>query len=132
MASPDAGLVAAINANATIISLVAGRVYHGERPQSSALPAVLWIRTGVQREILLDGPSSMATAYYEVEVMAVTSAVCRSLADAVRSALHGVTGNLGGDTVRLVTVTNEVDLSDIDGDVKVRHIIQDVEIIFTE
>jgi len=132
MSSPDAGLVAAILANATVISLVGTRVYHGERPQTSILPAIAWKRSGVQREMLLDGPSGMATAYYELEVIAETSAQSRTIADAVRSAVHGVTGNLGGATVRLAMVTTELDVSDVDGDLKVRHVLMDIEIIFPE
>lgn len=132
MPAPDVGLVAAIKANATVASVAGTRVYHGERPQSSALPAVVWSNTGVTREMLLDGPSGMATAFYEVEAMAVSSADVRSLASGIRAAVHGVTGNLGGATVRLAMCTNEVDFSDTDGDMKVRHVILDIEILFPE
>ncbi len=128
----DAGLVAAIKANATVTSLAGARVYHYERPQKSALPCVVWANTGIQREMLLDGPSGMARAFYEVEVMAEGTADAKSLAGGVKSAVHGVTGNLGGATVRLAMCTNELDLSDADGDMKVRHVIIDIEILFPE
>jgi len=132
MAAPDQGLVAAIKAIGAVASAVGDRVYHNERPQESPLPAITWGRSGIQREMLLDGPSGISTAFYEVDVVSASTAEVRALAEAVKDALHGVTGNFGGDTVRLVAVTNEVDFSDIEGDLKVRHVLIDVEIIFPE
>lgn len=132
MASPDEALVTAVKAVSPVASLVGSRVYHEERPQKTALPAITWVRTGIAREMLLDGPSGIATAFYELDVLSATTAEARTLADAIGVALNGVTGNFGGATVRLVSVTNETDFSDIDGDLKIRHVLIDVEIIFPE
>lgn len=139
MTTIDEGLVAALRAASAVQALIANtgspvtyRLTHGERPQKQALPAATWNRNGTDQELLLDGPSSLVRGAYTVEVFAATSAACRSLAAAVRAALSGVTGNLGGARVHAVWCTNESDLGEVEGDTTVRQIALDFDILYPD
>ena len=139
MTTIDEGLVAALRAASAVQALIATtdsparyRLYHGERPQKEPLPAATWTRNGTDQELLLDGPSPMVRGAYTVEVFAADSATCRTLAEAVRAALSGVTGNLAGARVHAVWCTNQSDLGEVEGDLKVRQIALDFDILYPD
>lgn len=125
-------IVAALRADATVGPLVLNatspatwRIFHNERPQDSVLPALSYQRVNQDRELALDGPAELAQVFVVVDVYAASSSAAKQLADAVRSALDGVTGNLGGGSVQHVWLTDETDISEVEGDLKVRRISLD-------
>ena len=116
------GLVAHLKANAGVAALVVDRVYHEGMPQNVVYPAVAYAKTSVERFQTLAGPSSLVKARVGVDVWAKTSASAIAVAEAVKLALDGVTGSLGGTSIQSCTYDSEADLSEFDGDRTDRHL----------
>jgi len=126
------GLVAHLKANAGVAALVVDRVYHEGMPQNVVYPAVAYAKTSVERFQTLAGPSSLVKARVNVDVWAKTSAEAIALADAVKDALDGVTGSLGGLSIQSCSYVSEADLSEFEGDRSDRHLTIEFEIWLNE
>lgn len=131
-----ANVVAALRAAAGVAALVSEgtspetfRIYHEDRPQESRLPAVVYTITSRPDELCLDGPAGLQRVAVSIEAIADGTTGARALAAAIRGALGGVTGNFGGATVQAVWCTDETDLSEVEGEEKVRRVLMDFEIL---
>lgn len=112
----EEGLVAHLKADATIVGLVGERIYHEKLPQKPIYPAIAYARTSTERTMTLAGPTSLTQVRLALDVWASTSAEMKSVAGAVRAAVSGVTGNLGGTSIQHCTYESEADLSEFEGD----------------
>lgn len=123
----EQGLVAALRADSQVGPLVSNatspltyRIYREHLPQQPTYPAIVFARVTTFGDTILDGPSSLQEVLISLDVMALSDASRMSVASAVKAALNGVRGSLGGASVQLVHVTNEQDGSLIDGDQRIR------------
>lgn len=114
--SLEEGLVAHLKADSAVAALVGTRIYHEKLPQKPTYPALAYARTSTERQMTLSGPSSLTQVRIALDAWTHSSAEMKSLAAAVRSAVSGVTGNLGGVSIQHCTYESEADLSEFEGD----------------
>lgn len=79
-----------------VAALVVGRIYPLRLPQLGTLPALTYQRISTVRARSQTGPSGLATVVFQIDCWAHTFDECRVLAAAVRQALDGFRGQLGG------------------------------------
>ncbi|NNF65985.1 MAG: DUF3168 domain-containing protein [Gammaproteobacteria bacterium] len=127
--SAETGIYTHLSTDGNIIALVGTRIYPEWMPQESDMPAIVFSLTSAPREPNFDGPSAYVDRRYQLDCYASTYSAAKSLADAVRVSLDGVTGTLGGENVQLVSLEDERDLSDIEGDTAYRRVSMDFLIV---
>ena len=99
-------------ADATVAGLIGTRLYPYLVPQDAELPAIAYQRISGPREYSHDGPSGQARALIQLTIEAATYAAAKSTAAAVRSALsgfRGILGGAGGTAVGGIFIENEID-----------------------
>lgn len=123
----EEGLVAALRADAQVGALVANatspvtyRIYREHLPQQPTYPAIVFARVTTIGNTILEGPSSLQEVLISLDVLALSDASRMAVASAVKAAINGVRGNLGGASVQLVHVTDEQDGLLVDGDQRIR------------
>lgn len=97
----------------------AGRIYP-RLPQGVTLPAIRYQRIFTTRIQALDANVGVTEAGVQIDCIAVSYSAAKTLADEVRSALHGYSGAWSTLTAQNVMLDSENDLEYIDGD-DVRH-----------
>lgn len=124
MASIDQALRAYLAAQASITALVQAstsapvRVYCGDVPQSAALPAVSISVVSAQHAHTLQGIGGYCTSRLQVNSWADTHAESKTLSEAIRYLLAGITQTTMSDKVVTgASLSNELDLIDppVDG-----------------
>lgn len=105
----EGGLRAHLEADASVGAL-AGSLWSGRIPEGAAHPAVLIRRISTVRELAQDGPAGWADVRTQVDVYADGYAEAHNLATAIRRAVGGYSGGLGGADVRGLMVAAERDL----------------------
>jgi hypothetical protein len=83
-----------------------------EAPEGAALPYVVYGRTSTTREQIMAGPTPVAvrpSAQFQVLVYAPTYFGAKTLAEAVRLALHNFNGTAHGVTIRECLIQEEAD-----------------------
>lgn len=80
-------LRARLTAAASVIALVAQRIYWVDRPQASSLPAITLQTIDDGRPRHFDGFQDTRSSVVQIDVWATTYAQCRTLAEAVIAAL---------------------------------------------
>lgn len=80
-------------------------------PESAALPYCIYGRTGTDRAVaMFNGPLSVHPAgTFQVEIYAATYSQAKTLADAIRQAMHNFTGTAAGVTIREALLLEERD-----------------------
>jgi len=115
----EEGLQAFLAANAGLVALISGRVYHRALPQGVVLPALTWQRISTPRLAAHDTSGSTGTAHprFQFDAWATTYASAKAITDALRAALNGYKGTMGAlnpVTVQGALVDNERENSDPD------------------
>jgi len=96
--------------NAGVFALVGNRIYPIEAPQEAALPYLVYQRISGLRVRSHSGPSGLAHPRFQITGAAVTYPALRSVMNAVRVALDGFRGTMGGGVgVGAALVENEMD-----------------------
>ena len=97
MMTIEEGLAAFLKANTGIAALVGDRVYLNKLPQTVTPPALTFRRVDGPRVNTHDVSGSAGTAHprFQFDAWGVTSASCKAVTDAVRSALQGYHGAMG-------------------------------------
>ena len=88
-------LVAILNADPTLATALAGRIYPVVIRQETALPALTYARLSGERTYVLAGAGHWTTAQFALTVWATEYAQARALAEAVRQALDAYTAAAG-------------------------------------
>jgi hypothetical protein len=101
------------------VAIAGGRIYP-RLPQNVTFPAVRYARITTSRNQSLTGAVGVTEASLQVDCMADTYAEAKTLADSVRTLLHGYRGAWGTLKAHLVHLETENDFSEQDGD-KVTH-----------
>ena len=96
-------------------TLAASRVYP-RLPQEVKFPAIRYQRISTSRQHSLDATVGVTDATVQVDCMATSYSQAKTLADSVRTILHGYSGVWGTLQVRHLTLETENDFSEQDGD----------------
>lgn len=118
MASIDQAVRTYLAAQASVSALVSTRVYCGDVPQTATLPAISISIVSAQHAHTLKGVGGYCLSRLQVNSWAATHVASKTLAEAVRNVLQGLTQTtMGTVTVNEVELTNELDLIDpaVDG-----------------
>lgn len=114
--SLETGLVNHLKADPALAALVGSRVYHETLPQNPTYPALAYARTSSQRSMTLSGPIALTQVRLAIDVWARSSSEMLAVSAALKGALDGVTGDLGGQNIQHAYYESEADLSEFDGD----------------
>ena len=79
-----------------VTTICSTRIYPNVIPQDAAMPAVAYQRISTVRDMAHDGPTGMAHARFQFTCSAALYSTARSLANAIRVALDGFSGTMGG------------------------------------
>lgn len=107
--SPERVLLNALVSSTAVTSVVGTRIYPLLAPASSALPFVVWRRTGIERSQTLGLPVGVPRVSVDYTVIATTYNQAREAADAMRRTLDGYGGSVENTVVEQVSLENEVD-----------------------
>lgn len=92
------------------------RIHNEAIPAGSAYPALEFDRLSTDPLITLSGATTWRTVRFEINVYAASSAATATVAHAVRLALDGVTGTLGGIRIDYAHVEQFAQESTFDGE----------------
>ena len=96
--------------NAGVSALVGNRIYPIEAPQEAALPYLVYQRISGPRVRSHSGPSGLAHPRFQITGAAEAYPALRNVLNAVRVALDGFRGTMGGGvSVGAALVENELD-----------------------
>lgn len=115
--------------NAGVAALIAGRVYPKQLPQGPTYPAIVYHRISGPRVHSHDGASGLAYPRFQFDCFAKTHVQAKALCDAVRLAIDGFKGLMGGaGGVDVQAVFCEDDTDDYDDELKVH--VQQLDAVF--
>jgi len=107
MAVIDEALVQILTGDGAVAALVMDRVYPIVTPQGAELPAVVYQRISGPRDETMDGPSGLASPRYQFSCIGRGYGEMVAVAEAVRRALDGFRGDVGGVHVDSILMLNE-------------------------
>ncbi len=110
----EEALVAHLLANAGVIAYVGNRIYPLVIPEGVELPAIAYQRISTPRESTHSGPSGLASPRFQFSCVSGKYSEANGLVNAVRRALDGYKGTMGGVNginVGAVFVENTIDES---------------------
>lgn len=104
MITIDDGLIAFLNATAGVTNLVSTRIYKNKLPQTTTMPAITVQRISTPRVHTHDTSGATGTAYprFQIDAWGASYTSCKTVTDAIRTALNGYKGTMG--SVNPVTV----------------------------
>jgi len=111
-------------------TLAAGRVYP-LLPQGTTFPAILYTRIATDRTQALDGNVGVTEATVAIDCLAENYSQAKTLADEVRTILHGYSGAWSTLVCRNCVLETETDFSEQDGD-RVTHSVTQIYRIWTD
>lgn len=112
MSSIDESLVTILQASTAVTALAGQRIYPLRALQTAQRPLVIYQRISATREHSHDGPSGLARPRFQFRCVANSFSQARGLADAVRGALDGYQGTVGGVRIDAIVFQNELDTDD--------------------
>jgi len=108
----EQGLHDKLAATAAITALVSTRIYYVRAPANVTAPYVTIQKISAPRGHTYTGPSGLAEARFQLNIIASTYTVCKSIAAAIQAVLDGFSGVMGtgGVNVGGCFYDNETDL----------------------
>jgi hypothetical protein len=103
--------------SAAVTSLVGDRVYPQRRGRASGSSVVISLIDG-QPQVHSRGVLGLDRRRYQLTCLAGTYEAAAALAEAVKSAIHGIQGRYGGTFVNSCTVVDEGDIPSIDPEIE--------------
>jgi hypothetical protein len=113
MASIDESLVSILAVSTAVTAICGQRIYPLYARQTAPKPLVIYQRISSVREHSHDGPSGLARPRFQFRCVANSFSEARGLADAVRGALDGYQGTVGGVRIDAILFENELDADDV-------------------
>ena len=111
----EQGLYTYLSADAGITALVGSRIYALMLPQGVTYPAITYQRVSGPREYAMGGPAGVANPRFQIDIYSDTGYLAaKQVAGAVRSALSGYSGAMGGETAQTVILSDERDIFEDD------------------
>jgi hypothetical protein len=108
----EEALYSKLTGDAGVAALVVARIYPNVVPQDIAMPAVAYQRISTTRVMAHDGPTGVASARFQFTVSGSTYSSARNVVNAIRTALDGFSGLMGGTNgviVEAIFVENDFD-----------------------
>ena len=102
-------MVAKLNADPTLATLLAGRIFPVVVRQDTAFPCVIYSRTSGYNGYELDRPDGLRTVTVDVRCYALTYAETRALAEHIRRVMDGYRDAPGDGVLRFVRVRDGED-----------------------
>jgi hypothetical protein len=96
MAELEEAVYSRLSGNVAVAALVSTRIYPNKIPQEAALPAVAYQRISARRVKAHAAPTGLARVRVQVTCVARSYSEVKGLAAAVRTAMQGVMGTVGG------------------------------------
>ena len=100
MAELEEAVYSRLTGNAGVSALVSTRVYPNKIPQEAALPALAYQRISARRVKAHAAPTGLARVRVQVTCVSRSYSEVKALAAAVRTAMQGVMGSVGGVTLQ--------------------------------
>lgn len=91
-------ITAFLQADSGLTAVIAGRVYPVILPQGAALPALVYSQTHGHQALTLDDAEGFTDAMFQISCMATSYKDAKTVAKAVRAALHGFAGMMNATT----------------------------------
>lgn len=110
--SLEAALYTNLTEDAGVAAIAEGRVYPVMVPQDRPYPALVYQLISAPRVHSMDGASGLVSARVQITSFAVTQVVARSLADAARVLMDGVSGTWAGVVIDHANLIDEADVLD--------------------
>jgi hypothetical protein len=93
--SMESDFYSLLTGTTAITDVVSTRIYKDIVDQNTAYPNLLFIRTGGDADVAMDGPIGLERSEMTLQVRAKSAATVISARDAVKSALNGYSGTVG-------------------------------------
>jgi hypothetical protein len=107
-------VVTILRDSSAVGAIAADRIYLMIGPQQETFPFAIVTTVSAERQSAHDGPMNVTRKVIQVSCISDKVSTAKTLAQAVRRALHGFRGSVGGETVFYASVQNEVDIFDPD------------------
>ncbi len=101
-------------ANVPLAALVSTRIYALQLPQNPTLPAITYQVISDVHEVVQSGPVGFPSARVQYNCYGVTLEAAEAVYQALRLAVDGYAGMMGGVKVWLASVANKIDQLDPD------------------
>jgi hypothetical protein len=98
-----------ITTDSTIVALMGTRLFPNKIPQGQPLPAAEYQQNKGDREHDMEGAVGMVNSEYTVICYGESYSAAKELAEAVRKRLDGYSGIVGGVTIDVMMLTDELD-----------------------
>lgn len=96
------------------ITTITSQIHPGVLPQNPTLPAIVYQTSGAASGIAFDGPDGARNSQIQLDTYAATITASASLAEAIKTALHGYTGSMDSTTVYQTIVDSIYDVFESD------------------
>ena len=113
-----------------LIGTTPPRLYYGEMPQKTALPAVSYGRVTAQRVPAMGADTGLVRARFQFDVWAANAKSARQVVEQLRLALQRWS-NTSGTVIQDIHVAGDVDLG-LDPDTLEHHSAIDFEVVYVE
>jgi hypothetical protein len=108
--SVETAIVAILKADATVLGLVASRIFPLKRPPRTTLPCIVFQKIDHVQEYHLRGKSASQEQRFQLNLYANTYTGARALEAAVESALNIYRGAISGTDIEHVELIDAADL----------------------
>jgi len=108
------------------------RVHSAVMPQEISYPAVAVTRISGSVDRGLGGEAIMGRGVWRIDVYGRNFVSMFAVSDVIRAALDGYRGHMGATRVMNASLQNFSDFSEEDGDRKLRHLVHDFNIVYSE
>ena len=123
----DEALTTHLLAHAGLTALIAGRFFHDEMPQGTALPAVVCINVSDVKDHTHQGQVTLESPVYQFTAYAETKGAAKAVAAQIKAALSDYTGTMSGLAVKYIKLLNELSTLDASADGLVKVYTTDLE-----
>lgn len=110
VATIETAIYALLTGDGTLTALVSTRVTPVLVPQGSAMPAVTYAQVSGIRIHATSGPAGLVNSRWQFNCWGVSHASVRAVSDAVRQAIDGYSGTIGGVTIQAIQTEMEVNI----------------------
>lgn len=108
------------------------RVHSSLLPQETSYPAVAVTRTSGSVDRGLGGEVIMGRGTFRIDVYGRNFDSMFAVSEEIRTALDGLRGLMGSTSIKHCQLRDVSDFSEEDGDRKLRHLVHDFSIVYSE
>jgi hypothetical protein len=111
----DAAIVSRLSSSSALVALVSTRIYKSVLPEKCTLPAISFhYISALPRETPHDGPLKDRAKYVQISCWGRNPDEMESIAKLAADLFDGYKGTIGGHTIELSSVENEVDVPGVE------------------